>query len=153
MWCLSQDLQGYQVPSFGRAVCLGSRDSLVLMENNEGSCLHSPRRLQFYRSCSVGGGGVPASPPPMGRFRPAYEPCPKPTGGWAFSFVTGFSFPRFKNWHQWYSGTLRQGHLEFACLGPPFCTVLTLEVREKWETWEAAGGRWGWHPDSSAHWF
>lgn len=39
----------------------------------------------------------PASPLlPMGRFRPVSEPCLKPSGGWAFSFVRGFSFPRLK---------------------------------------------------------
>lgn len=39
----------------------------------------------------------PASPPlPMGRFRPANEPCLKPSGEWAFLCVTGFSVPRLK---------------------------------------------------------
>lgn len=39
----------------------------------------------------------PGSPPLLvGQCRPASKPCLKPSGGWAFSFATGFSFPRLK---------------------------------------------------------
>lgn len=104
------------------------------MENNEGGCLQSLRRLRLCRSRSIG--DQPAHHPLMGQRRPAHQPCLKPDGGWAFSFATGFSFPRLKlaSMTLW-ALVLR---VSGVCLGLPFCMVPTLLAREEREIREAA---------------
>lgn len=70
----------------------------------------------------------PASPPlPVGHFRPENEPCLKPSGGWAFSWATGFSVSRLKLT----ATTLRVlvPGMQSAPLGPPPCPALALPVR------------------------
>lgn len=151
VWCLSQDLQRFRVPSFGRAVCLGSRDSLVLMENNEGGCLQSPMRLWLCRSCSIGGTCQSTTPNGTILGRPS-NPARSLQGAGPFPLRLAFLFPGSKTDINDTLGPCAKGNLEFAYLGLPFCTVLALEVREKWEMWEVAGRCWGWHPDSTARW-
>lgn len=62
---------------------VGSRDTTVLMENNEGSCLFA--KLKEAAALRILLPQGPASPLfPMGQVRPANEPCLKPSGEWAF---------------------------------------------------------------------
>lgn len=66
--------------AFGKS---GSRDTTVLMENNEGSCLFA--KLKEAAALRILLPQGPASPLfPMGQVRPANEPCLKPSGEWAF---------------------------------------------------------------------
>lgn len=150
LWCLSQDLQGYRVPLFGRTVCLGSRDSAVLVENNEGSCLPRPKRLQLCKSCSIG--DLLAHHSPWDDLGQWANPAWSLPGARPFHLQLACLFPDW-NWHQGYFGPPCQGHLEFACLGLPFCTVPPLEVTEEREMWEAVEGYGGRpSPLSATYW-
>lgn len=138
LWCLSHDLRGDRVSSSGRAVHSGSRDTTVLMENNEGSYLFA--KLKEAAALWILLPQGPASPLfPMGQVRPANEPCLKPSGEWAFLMCNWLFCSQAQTDSNYTLGRSCQGHVEFAHPGSPSCSVLTpLKVRGKQVIREAA---------------